>query len=254
MGYESFHKEKEDHRLKMLEITHFKRVQLVENTVLKWTWIFDHPHKPWYWAWYVELPEVRAEWKTAHFWETFPPHLDDQSEEGDHPRYRRAGIKALDRVRALKLAFGFSQDAQRSLPSFRRTYTLTFTGSLSLNDSLLAVTKIPFIHLLATRPLSPRHLRRLLGMPKDNCDQLITIFARDCPSDPEKKELLEVSYKELNVWNFPYHKEVIRQSAIENSIVAFDTLGIDPTDDLWQLLLPADERGKGICLSKRNFG
>jgi RNA polymerase II elongation factor ELL len=91
-------------------------------------------------------------------------------------------------------------------------------------------------------------------MAKYMCDQLITIFARDCPSDLEKKELLEVSYKELDVWGFPYHNEIGRQSAIENSTVAFDTLGIDPHDDLWQLLLPVDERGKGICLSKRNFG
>jgi hypothetical protein len=253
MRYESFYKEKEDHRLEMQEITHFKRVQLVENTVMKWTWIFNHPYNPWHWGWYVELPEVRAEWKTAHFWETISPHLDGQREEDDHPSYRRPGT-CLDRLRAEKRALGFSQDAQASLPSFRRTYTLTYTGSLSLNDSFLAVTKIPFIHLLATRPLSPRRLRQILGMAKYNCDQLITIFARDCPSDPEKKELLELSYRELDVWGFPYHNEIERQSAIENSIVAFDTLGIDPHDDLWQLLLPVDERGKGICLSKRNFG
>jgi hypothetical protein len=251
MRFESFHKEKEDHRLEMQEIMHFKRVQLVEDTVVKWTWIFNCHPKPWYWGWYVELPEVRAEWKTAHFWDTFPPHLDDQSEEDDRPRYR---CKVLDRLKAEKRAFGFSQDAQASLPSHWRTYTLTYTGPLSLNDSILAITKIPFIHLLATQPLSPSRLRRLLGMAKYACDQLITIFARECPSDPEKKELLEVSYKELDVWGFPYHKEIRRQSAIENSIIAFDTLGIGPHDDLWQLLLPVNKRGKGICLSKRNFG
>ena len=152
-------------------------------------------------------------------------------------------------VNAKRRAFEFSQGAQASLPSFWRTYTLTYTGSLSLNDSFLAITKIPFIH----RPLSPNRLCETSGMVKYMYDQLITIFARDCPSDPEK-ELLGVSCKELDVWGFPYHNETRRQEAIENSIVAFDTLGIDPHDDLWQLLLPVDERGKGICLSKRNCG
>jgi hypothetical protein len=241
MRYESVQKEKEEHRLEMEEITHFKRVQLVEDTVLKWTWVFGHPNKPWAWAWYVELPEVRAEWKTAHFWKTLSG-------------YRRPTAETLASLNAERRAFGLSRDEQDSLQSFKRTYTLTYTGSLSLNDNTLAVSKIPFIHLLATRPFRPCDLRRTLVMAKYMCDQLITIFAKDCPSDPEKKELLEVAYKELDVWGFPYHKETRRQEAIENSIVAFDALGIDPHDDLWQLLLPADERGKGICLSKRKGG
>jgi hypothetical protein len=104
----------------------------------------------------------------------------------------------------------------------------------------LCTAKIPFIHLLATKPLTPSRIRYRLCLPKFECDQLLAIFARDLSPDPDKKELQEISCKELDVRGFPYHMQSVRQAAIDRSIEAFDILQIDQ-DNLWQVLLPAKQ-------------
>lgn len=284
LRFESSFKEKEEHQLEVQELTHFKRVHLIEDTVLKWTWAFYCASKPWNWVWYVELPEVRAEWKTAEFWESisgglgkqpriqqpdFSQHvilkrgrrrscvgfsateqIPESDSESDSEPYRHAFAKYVAKIRAAQ----FSRDTPLTSPPFKRTYTIIYTGSLSVSKSDLCITKIPFIHLLATKPLTPSQIRSHFCMPKLECDQLLAIFARDFPSDPDKKELQEISYKELDVWGFPYHMQSLRQAAIDRSIEAFDILQIDQKDNLWQALLPSEQRGRRICLSRRNLG
>lgn len=250
--YHSAYKEKEEHQLEMQEITHFKRVHLVEDTALKWTWVFSYPYKPWYWGWCVDLPEVRAEWKTAEFWEAISPGPEERwkhySGEADN------AYLPLHHDKARELASQFSQDPPpHPTPLFQRTYTPTYGGSQSLSDSHLVLAKIPFIHLLAIQPLTPSQIRNAFAMPPNVCDQLLSIFAIDCPTDPDKKELRNEAYRELDVWGFPYHKQIRREAAINRSIHAFDILRIGRQDNLWQTLLPPEQRGKGICLSKRNL-
>ena len=261
LRYESHCQQQEEHRLEQQEIIHYKRVHLVEDTVLKWTWtLYDHPHRPWHWAWHVELPEVRAEWKNADYWDSVShDDLDQIVDEqiSKKPDTRGSESSAfysgvLGREIATKLAFPYSQEPPRQPYLHGRTYTMTYKGSLSSSDNRLVVIKLPFIHLLAVKPLTPHRIRSVLAIPKVECDQLLWIFGRDCAAYPEKKELQEVSYKELDVWGFPYSLERERHLAIERSVQAFDILRIGRLDNIWQLLLPMEQRGKGICLSKRS--
>lgn len=67
---------------------------------------------------------------------------------------------------------------------------------------------------------------------------------------PEGYKLVDRSYKELDVWQFPYRTEEERQAAIDNAVRAFDRMRTPKDDPLWQKLLPKEERGKGKCLSK----
>ena len=263
LRYESSYKEQEEHQLEEKEIVHFKRVHLVEDIVLKWTWTMGARRMPWYWAWHVELPEVRAEWKTASYWESVSPGLLNQiansqvlgNWEDRRPQYISKHIPSfrplLSKESAKQRAFEFSQDTPPTPILYQRMYTLIYTGPLSFSLNTLAIAKVPFVHLLAAQPLTPSRICYYFSMSKAQCDQLLGIMARDCPADPDKKELRELSYKELDVWGFPYPSERQRHGAIERSVQAFDVLRIDRHDNLWQRLLPVEQRGKGICLSKR---
>ena len=213
LRYESPCQQQEEHRLEQQEIIHHEGVHLVEDTVLKWTWTFyNRPDQRWHWAWHVELPEVRAEWKNAEYWESVSP--DDLNQIAYRQVLREMDkkisepyasyIRELRRATAERLAFQFSQEGPRQPPLYGRTYTMTYKGSLSSSENMLVVMKIPFIHILAVEPLTPHRIRSFLAIPKVECDQLLWIIARDCPADPEKKELQEMAYKESDVLGFPY--------------------------------------------------
>jgi RNA polymerase II elongation factor ELL len=60
-------------------------------------------------------------------------------------------------------------------------------------------------------------------------------------------------YKELDVWNFNYKNQEDRQAAIDNAIRAYDRMRLSKDDELWQKLLPEEERGQGKVLSRLNL-
>jgi RNA polymerase II elongation factor ELL len=113
--------------------------------------------------------------------------------------------------------------------------------------------RIPLIHLLAVRPLTPKTIAQNLHCPKEDVDKLLEKVAKDARESIGKKELKEKAYKELDVWKFPYPSQAERQAAIDRAIHAFDRMRVGRSDNLWQLLLPEERRGKGECLSKLNF-
>ena len=117
----------------------------------------------------------------------------------------------------------------------------------------LEAIKTPMIHLLAVRPATPKSIAQALRAPKDNCDKLLDKVSKDCKDSMGQKELKEKYYRELDVWKFQYSFEDDRKCAINKAIHAFDRMRIGKNDHLWQLLLPAEKRDKGIVLSKLNF-
>jgi RNA polymerase II elongation factor ELL len=117
----------------------------------------------------------------------------------------------------------------------------------------LDAIRIPLIHLLAVRPLTPKTIAQNLHATKEDVDKLLEKFAKDCRESMGKKELKEKSYKELDVWKFPYPSQNERQAAVDRAVHAFDRMRVGRSDNLWQLLLPEERRGKGECLSKLNF-
>ncbi|GKZ56954.1 hypothetical protein AnigIFM60653_004849 [Aspergillus niger] len=114
----------------------------------------------------------------------------------------------------------------------------------------LEALKVPFIHLLAVRAVSAKFLARQTRASLEDCETLARKYGTENRINPEKFDLKDKTYRELDVWKFPYPSQEDRQEAIENAISAFDRLRISRSDKLWQMLLPKEERGKGKCLSR----
>ncbi|KAL4887093.1 hypothetical protein BJY04DRAFT_177257 [Aspergillus karnatakaensis] len=110
--------------------------------------------------------------------------------------------------------------------------------------------KVPFIHLLAIRAVSTKFLSRQTRSSIEDCTALAQKYGVENRINPEKFDLRDKVYRELDVWKFPYPSQEERQEAIENAISAFDRMRISRSDKLWQNLLPKEERGKGKCLSR----
>ncbi|KAL4932705.1 uncharacterized protein BDV17DRAFT_279463 [Aspergillus undulatus] len=114
----------------------------------------------------------------------------------------------------------------------------------------LEALKVPFIHLLAIRAVSTKFLAKQTRSSIEDCTSLAQKYGIENRINPEKFDLRDKVYRELDVWKFPYPSQEDRQEAIENAISAFDRMRISRSDKLWQSLLPKEERGKGKCLSR----
>ncbi|PWY87688.1 hypothetical protein BO70DRAFT_360330 [Aspergillus heteromorphus CBS 117.55] len=114
----------------------------------------------------------------------------------------------------------------------------------------LEALKVPFIHLLAVRAVSANFLARLTRSSIEDCETLARKYGTENRINPEKYDLRDKTYRDLDVWKFPYPSQEDRQEAIENAISAFDRMRVSRSDKLWQTLLPKEERGKGKCLSR----
>lgn len=113
--------------------------------------------------------------------------------------------------------------------------------------------KTPFMHLLAVRPVSVKYLAQTTRSSQEDCLELARKYGVENRIDPSKFNLKDKSYKELDIWNFPYPNESDRSSAIENAISAFDRQRVSTSDKLWQMLNSKEERAKGICKSRLNL-
>ncbi|KAL4872928.1 hypothetical protein BDV12DRAFT_161004 [Aspergillus spectabilis] len=114
----------------------------------------------------------------------------------------------------------------------------------------LEALKVPFIHLLAIRAVSTKFLARQTRSSIEDCTELAQKYGVENRINPEKFDLRDKVYRELDVWKFPYPSQEDRQEAIENAVSAFDRMRISRSDKLWQSLLSKEERGKGKCLSR----
>ena len=113
--------------------------------------------------------------------------------------------------------------------------------------------KTALIHLLAVRPVSRRFICNTLNCTEDEIEDLLRRYGRDSPIDKEKLMLSDKGYKELDVWKFQYQTQDDRQAAIDRAIKAYDRQRISREDQVWQLILPKEERGKGKILSHLNL-
>ncbi|GAB7322447.1 hypothetical protein MBLNU13_g03388t1 [Cladosporium sp. NU13] len=107
--------------------------------------------------------------------------------------------------------------------------------------------KIPIVHLLAMKPTSTEDIIRTTHIPKSDLEAVVGKIAQQIDG---KWKLLDRAYKDLNVWDFAYRTQEDRQMAIDNAIRAYDRTRVGKEENIWQLLLPKEERGKGKVLSK----
>ncbi|KAL8734065.1 MAG: hypothetical protein Q9181_003349 [Wetmoreana brouardii] len=110
--------------------------------------------------------------------------------------------------------------------------------------------KIPLLHLVAIRPMSLKFLANKVGCSQEECKQVLEKIGRPARLDPDKWDLSDKAFKDLDVWKFAYELDDDRGLAIEHAISAYDRMRLSRDDKLWQLLLPKEKRGKGVVLSK----
>ncbi|KPM38611.1 hypothetical protein AK830_g7936 [Neonectria ditissima] len=69
-------------------------------------------------------------------------------------------------------------------------------------------------------------------------------------ADTKQWAMKKTYWKELDVWNYEYDTQELRQKAIDNAVRQYDKQRLSSNEPEWQKLLPKDERGKGKCLSR----
>lgn len=130
---------------------------------------------------------------------------------------------------------------------------LSKAGTSTKEQIRFGAIKIALTHLLALGPQSLRSVVQTIRAPQDDCQKVLSRFAQEVDGGQGRYKLKDKAYKDLDIWKFPYPTTENRQQALDRAISAFDRMRLARTDQLWQLLLPQQERGKGKCLSRLNF-
>ncbi|KAG9188096.1 hypothetical protein G6011_02019 [Alternaria panax] len=118
------------------------------------------------------------------------------------------------------------------------------------HDTVVSALRVPIIHLLAREPATEASLaatcRTSLAIIRD----VLPKIAKRATADADKWQLTDKSFREVNPFKFPYQTAEHRQQAVDGAIKSFDRQRLAKDDKLWQILLPRDQRGRGICLSR----
>ncbi|TLD38535.1 hypothetical protein E2P81_ATG01078 [Venturia nashicola] len=122
------------------------------------------------------------------------------------------------------------------------------SAGLDSNMPMAIAGKKVLIHLLAVKSQTYETCRKLLHF---NCRDILEKVAKK--NEAGEWTLIDRAYKELDVWKFNYQKDEDREAAVQGAIRAYDRLRLSKEDKLWQMLLPQEERGKGIILSRLNI-
>ncbi|KAI3322706.1 hypothetical protein HD806DRAFT_544737 [Xylariaceae sp. AK1471] len=162
------------------------------------------------------------------------------------------GAKLLPTGRSV-MASVLSSTTTRSLPS-----SPALNGVSSPNPAFSASQQVleknkgqrtVLVHELAVRDQPFEHLQDVwIGADSDLKPTVEKVA--DFNKSTEKWSLKKIYWKELDVWNYDYDSSDDRQSAIENAIKAYDKQRVGTSDPVWERLLPREDRGKGIVLSK----
>jgi RNA polymerase II elongation factor ELL len=125
-------------------------------------------------------------------------------------------------------------------------------GPVAPNGKSLKAKALRFalVHLLAVRPVSEKFICNSLKCSPQDLTPDLRKLMQPARLDSSKNELIDRAYKELDVWSFRYKTQEDRQAAIDRAIKVYDRMRISIQENVWQLLLPKEERGKGIILSK----
>ncbi|KAI0426883.1 hypothetical protein F5Y09DRAFT_333805 [Xylaria sp. FL1042] len=151
------------------------------------------------------------------------------------------------------MATVLSSTTTRSLPS-----SPALNGVSSPNPAFSASQQIieknkgqrsVLVHELAVRDQPFEHLKDVWTGADSDLQSTVEKVA-DFNKTTEKWSLKKMHWKELDVWNYDYQSPEDRQSAIDNAIKAYDKQRMMLSDTAWERLLPQEDRGKNIVLSK----
>jgi RNA polymerase II elongation factor ELL len=118
------------------------------------------------------------------------------------------------------------------------------------HDVVVSALRVPVIHLLAREPADEASLAATCRTSLANIRDVLPKVAKRSAAHADKWQLTDKAFREVNPFKFPYQRAEDRQQAIEGAIKSFDRQRLAKDDKLWQVLLPHDQRGQGICLSR----
>ncbi|KAI0014712.1 hypothetical protein F4780DRAFT_767179 [Xylariomycetidae sp. FL0641] len=147
----------------------------------------------------------------------------------------------------------YSSTTTRSLPSSPALNGVASPNpAFSASQQLLEKNKGQrsiLVHELAVRDQTFDHLKDVwLGADSELKPTVDKVASFDPAS--QKYSLKKIYWKELDVWNYDYDSAEDRKTAIENAVKKYDNQRLGTSDPVWERLLPREERGKGIVLSK----
>jgi RNA polymerase II elongation factor ELL len=161
--------------------------------------------------------------------------------------------KAKARATHLKQSLAISNRSLPSSPAFGASsphLAPPLSAGLDGNMPWDFAVKKTLIHFLAVKPRSTPECRRAV---RTSVTKWMDKIAKRTSANSEEWTLLDKSYKELDVWEFNYKTQEDRQAAVDNAIRAYDRMRLSKNDELWQKLLPKEERGQGKVLSRLNL-
>ncbi|KAI4648342.1 hypothetical protein J4E93_004754 [Alternaria ventricosa] len=161
-----------------------------------------------------------------------------------HRRFPSTGFKASHLAPSM---LGSPSLSASSSPMHKRAPTSQPSNS---HDVIVSALRVPIIHLLAREPATEASLAATCRTSLANIRDVLPKIAKRSTADADKWQLTDKSFREVNPFKFPYQSDEDRQQAIDAAIKSFDRQRLAKDDKLWQILLPRDQRGQGICLSR----
>ncbi|KAH7321249.1 COM1 regulatory protein [Stachybotrys elegans] len=109
--------------------------------------------------------------------------------------------------------------------------------------------RFTLVHELAVDDRSIEYLKEKWEGRQDELQSTLEKVA-DYSSDSKTWKMKKTFWKELDVWNYAYDTQEERQKAIDHAIPQYDKQRLSSSEPEWERLLPKEDRGKGICLSR----
>ena len=152
-----------------------------------------------------------------------------------------------------KLLPGYSS-TPRSIPASPAVRSIASPSSPAISASQQTLERakeqrVTLVHELAVQERSLEYLRKKWTGKEEDLRPTLEKVA-DHLSDTKKWAMKKAHWKELDVWNYDYDTQELRQKAIDNAIRHYDKQRLSASEPEWQKLLPKEERGQGKCLSR----
>ncbi|KAF4339107.1 COM1 [Fusarium beomiforme] len=105
------------------------------------------------------------------------------------------------------------------------------------------------VHELAVQDRSFGYLSKKWEGKSEDMEPTLRKVADDL-HDNNKWSLKKKSWRDLDVWNYDYDTQEVRQKAIDNAVRQYDKQRVTISEPEWDRLLPKEERGTGKSLSR----
>ncbi|KAG7437228.1 hypothetical protein Forpi1262_v000664 [Fusarium oxysporum f. sp. raphani] len=168
----------------------------------------------------------------------------------------REKTRMVDRLPAKKAAIKSKSKLLDSTPrSIPQSPGQVSLGSLTPNPTTSQPLdrakgdRAMLVHELAVQDRSFDYLAKKWEGKVEDMEPTLRKVADDL-DDNNKWSLKKKSWRDLDVWNYDYDTQELRQKAIDNAVRQYDKQRVTISEPEWDRLLPKEERGTGKSLSR----